>query len=475
MNDTQTIINILNKLKDMYDDDPPLLQFFLELGMNNHSNISCIAFYKRFILENTDKDFTEEDIKKIENLYVKSKKYLNILNRLVYNYKIKKAIKYNDEDLFFNKISDYKPKHIVKLYSNNTIYAFKISDLINLWTDCLIKSENLFCKTEKLKNPYTNIEFSKTNLYNIFFAIKNSDYIVPSWILLFFYEDFNIKAFTYKYYSRLKDIAIISFIKDGPLYEKIENIDNMLHEYKNICKHYILKDNMNVYDKLIVSKILNEPLKMYLISTLSCNPLLREDNKYSLKKWLRDYFKDKDNEDLDIYFTSTIRIYRRPITINPLTRRILNAANQIMRDPSRNTNILRNIDNEEDLPLLSTNYTINDISFINPFVPNHTIPRSPTRNTVIRNITSNHPPLFPPPPPIPSQSIQNRYVNIPIRPIPPPPITQTPPRVILPPIDNNLDSEGDVIMENVEQSNNVRFLSRTRRRRRGRTMGFNNR
>ena len=41
--------------------------------MNSHSNISCIAFYKRFILENTDKDFTEEDIKKIENLYVKSK------------------------------------------------------------------------------------------------------------------------------------------------------------------------------------------------------------------------------------------------------------------------------------------------------------------------------------------------------------------------------------------------------------------
>ena len=463
MNDTQTIINILNKLKNKYNDKPPLLQFFLELGMNKHSNISCIAFYKRFILENTDTDFTLEDIKRIEELYIISKNYLNKLNRFAYNFKIRKAIKYNDEDLFFNKISDYKKKHIVNIYSNKTIYSFRISDLINLWNDCLTKSENLFCKSSELKNPYTNIEFSKTNLYNIFFSIKDSEYMIPSWILLFFHENFDLTNFTYKYYSILKDVCIMSFINEGALYEKIENIDNMLHEYRKECNYYSLKERLDNYYKFRITQILKSPLKMYLFSTLSCNPLVKNRNKMKLKSWLNEYFNDKDNDDLKIYFKSESRLYRTPITINPLTRRILRRASQISVDYSSNDLITIRSDGD-DTNTYNTR-TISDISFINPFIPSHTIPRSPTRNTIIRNITNNQPPLLPPPPP---PHFQNRYVNVPLTPIPPPPINDeiNTNNVFLPEINNNLDSENDVIMTPVESNNTSRLLGRTRRRRR---------
>tara|TARA_B100001093_G_scaffold520471_1_gene616357 strand:+ start:9494 stop:10909 length:1416 start_codon:yes stop_codon:yes gene_type:complete len=444
MNDTQTLSDILNKLKTRYENNPPLINFFVELGMNKENNISCVAFYKRFILENSDGTFDVNDIDKIEDLYIKAKGYLNSLNRLIYKYKLKKAIKYNDEDLFFNKISDYKSNQVINIYSNKTLYAFRISDLINLWNDCLIKSENLFCKASELKNPYTNIEFSKHNLYNIFFAIKDSDYIMPSWILLFFYEDFDIKNFTYKYYSSLKDIAIISFMKEGTLYEKIENIDNMLHQYGKEVNYHTLKETLSLCDKLIICNILSNPLQKYLLSTLSCNPLVRQTNKSSLSRWLKNYFENKDNKDLKLYFKTYVRSHRTPITLNPLTRRILRRvidASEI----SGNENVI-----------LSTSNLINDISYVNPFVPSNTIPRSPTRESVIRNITRNHPPGLLPPPPPPSYI---RTVRSSPNPPPPPPVNEenrsvsSYAQIPLPNISSQeitLDSDDDVDMENVE-------------------------
>ena len=446
MNDTQTIINILNKLKNKYSDNPPLIQFFLELGMNNHVNVSCIGFYKRFILENTDTDFTKDDIIKIEELYIKAKRILNILNRFVYNYKLKKAIKYNEEDLFFNNLSNFKKKHIVNIYSNKTIYSFRINDLINIWNDCLTKSENLFCKTTELKNPYTNMSFSINNLYNIFFAIKSSDYIMPTWILLFFYENFNINDFTYKYYAALKDIAIINFIKEGSLYEKIENIHNMLHEYRKDANYYVLKDNLTLVDKVCIFNILKDSLKKYLLSSLSCNPLVRSDNKSKLKEILSEYFSSKENKDLKIYFRSSVR-YRSPITLNPLTRRILRRASQV-------GDISNNVSNIS----LLTRSEIRDISLINPFVPNHTIPRSPTRNTVIRNITRNQPIPLPPPPQLP---YTNRYVNVPVTSIPPPPIEPISytRNSFLPSINNaislNVRENSDVEMQSINSEDEI--------------------
>ena len=70
--------------------------------------LTDLAFYKLYVCDNTSNDIV--NIISIELIYIKLKRIKNILNRFIYNYKIKKSIKYLEKDLFFNNLNDYKKK-----------------------------------------------------------------------------------------------------------------------------------------------------------------------------------------------------------------------------------------------------------------------------------------------------------------------------------------------------------------------------
>ena len=88
-------------------------------------------------------------------------------------YKWKKAKVYNiDSDLHGNPLNN--DKYTIRLLENNTIYTFKIHDLLNIIKDNLSNiyiAEYLifFQEPKMIKNPYTNIIFKKSLLYNIYF------------------------------------------------------------------------------------------------------------------------------------------------------------------------------------------------------------------------------------------------------------------------------------------------------------------
>ena len=365
--------------------------------------LTDLAFYKLYVCDNMSNDIV--NIISIELIYIKLKKIKNILNRFIYNYKIKKSIKYLEKDLFFNDLNDYKKKHIVKIYQNKTLYSFRINDIINIWRDCLTKSENLFSTPIELKNPYTNIIFKKHNLYNIFIAILESGYIIPSLLQSLFYCDFRLHKFSYENYEKLKDIAIESFMTEGAVYEKMEHINNMLHENKRIVRYASVSDSLNYRDRKQVTIDLHKLLRLYLISEYSCHPIKKTNSALTLKKELRNYFEkvdsNKDYYDIPepvVYSRiNRLRQYRRATVLNPMRDRLEDA-----RDISLN---------------LSERPTINTI--INPFRPRRELPRSPSSGIpelrlsveegeeeeiplVVRERRTLPPPgLLPPPPPPP--------------------------------------------------------------------------
>ena len=51
-----------------------------------------------------------------------------------------------------NKLENYKKKFIVSIKEKNTIYKFRISDIINLWVLALTNVEQLFVKPLEIKN-----------------------------------------------------------------------------------------------------------------------------------------------------------------------------------------------------------------------------------------------------------------------------------------------------------------------------------
>lgn len=70
---------------------------------------------------------------KLIEIYGEAKKITNILSRFVYRYKLKKAIKFDyNRDLFGNKLELYPDYQKIDFFQNNTIYTFRITDLINI-------------------------------------------------------------------------------------------------------------------------------------------------------------------------------------------------------------------------------------------------------------------------------------------------------------------------------------------------------
>lgn len=348
-----------------------------------------VSFYHYYILNHVIYNESQKQI--LENCYFKSKKIINALKKFFYIIKIKKAINSNIEhDLYFNELSTYPEKQKLQLYisKENTLYNFRISNLISLWLDSLKKNDGLFVKPVELRNPYTNVEFKPHNLYNIYFAIKNSTFNMNPLILAFFKCNFQLSLFIYKHFPILKEFAISSFIKHGSISELYEEIHNMLTEFETDIDYLTLPDTISYRRKTHFVNELIICLRYYLIHAFSCNPLLKRDARKSCKEKLLEYVKNND-------LSSFIR--RRPpeepllppqiFTNNYIPVSLTDSFNtpvpQINEPPMEleNNDIeVESIESDSDNELLQQL-----LQRTNPFEPTATLPRTPPNNNPNNN------------------------------------------------------------------------------------------
>ena len=264
------IIKYLSKKSNIFLPDTINDYFINNNHNNNHNNdITDISFYYHYIISEAFKRHHNEMI----TLYIESKKIKNAFKKFFYLCKIKKASHVTDTDLYLNPLTDFPDNQRVSLFIDNAIYDFRISNIINLWNDCLTKNDGLFVKPIELKNPYTNIPFKKYNLYNLFFSILNSKFIMNSIILSFFKTHFDIDTFIYINFPLLKDIAITNFIKYSTTRELYDEIHNMLVEFEKDINYYYLPSSISNVRKKFYVKELSCILHYYCISKFSCNPL----------------------------------------------------------------------------------------------------------------------------------------------------------------------------------------------------------
>ena len=99
-------------------------------------------------------------------------------------------------------LTKFNNKFTISVLENKTVYNYRISDIVNLWLLAITKSENLFVTPINVKNPYTNMDFSKSTLYNIYFKLLDTGFIIPSLINSFVKYDMDIKMFSIKNYTR---------------------------------------------------------------------------------------------------------------------------------------------------------------------------------------------------------------------------------------------------------------------------------
>jgi hypothetical protein len=399
------IIKYLSNKSKIYLPDT-INDYFIE--SNNGQYISDISFYFHYIISDAFKDKQED----MNNLYIKAKKIKNAFNRFLYLKKVNKANHVTTEDLYLNPLTIFPDHQKVSLFINNTVYDFRIANIINLWNDCLTKNDGLFVKPMELKNPFTNLPFKKYNLYNLFFSILESQFIMNSMILSFFKINFDIDTFIYINFPLLKDLCITNFIKNGSTHELYDEINNMLVEYEKDINYFYLPTSISYTRKKFYIKELSFILHYHCISKFSCNPLKKKCGYERCKTLLKDYFDHSSNS---AFYIRGVNI-NNVMTSNSYTSvpNIIVNQNELeppgpLQHPQSPSSInyfeMEIIQSEQELEVQSISSSddeLTDLDYFpelpemnNPFEGTFTLPRTPTNENDRSN--SQSPPATPSP------------------------------------------------------------------------------
>jgi hypothetical protein len=245
-------------------------------------------FYFHKKIDNSTKEEIIEVFNRAQNKLFALYKFKNL-----FMYKFKKY-KGEQLDLNFNELIENN-KYNVVLIQNNNKNIFYIFDLIKIICNSLSFECNFFAEPKVIKNPWNNSSFSLSNLYNIYFFIKNSSIEMPILLLRFFQSSFCLRKFKDENQLIIKQYIINNY-KNFETDKKINYITKMLTFYNN---NIVIKNDTISIDPLFPKEkllpIFEKYIKMFFLSKFSYESDIRIKNKGRLKKKLKEF---KNNQPL---------------------------------------------------------------------------------------------------------------------------------------------------------------------------------
>ena len=258
-------INCFN-LKYKYDGIHYILKIHFSLLLKNSINIK--SKYTFFI--NTLHHFCVEDIleEQFIALFCKIQKTYNMLNKFVYNYKYKKAKTVVTTDMGLNELCVNSP-NVICLFHVGSKYLFHINDLIKIINTSLTNSYLFYSEPIAVKNPYNNLPFDKSTLYNIYFFIKYKTNYSPDLFFKFFECNFNLTLFNTNNEYVLREKIIRNYVYNSNSHVLYIDIMNMIFDF-NLHKdrHCTIEIDVD-FPKSKLIKIFQPYLLLYIQSKYS--------------------------------------------------------------------------------------------------------------------------------------------------------------------------------------------------------------
>ena len=198
--------------------------FYQYFNMNLH-HISDLNVFDllQYFLENRFQD-NKPQILLIVSKYMRTIQAFRRLLSLCRHRVCKTAI---DNDFSLNPI-DKNSRFTICIFQNNSAYYFKIHDLIQIIKSRLENCEDYFCASLPILNPYTNIPFSKSALYNIYFFIKFNTMIHQELFDIFFRCNFSLYDFKENYATVIVSKYIHSYVSNSPCNTLWKGINKMI-------------------------------------------------------------------------------------------------------------------------------------------------------------------------------------------------------------------------------------------------------
>jgi len=259
-------------------------KLFFNIFLNLNQNIDIKNKFK-FFYETINSIFLNDKKDKFINYFCKVQKTYNVLNKFLYIIKFKKSKVVVNSDMGLNEIN-INEKNIICIFQDDVKYLFNINDLINIINSSLTNNHLFFSEPLCVKNPYNNLPFSKSTLYNIYLFIKFKTHILPILFFNFFYCDFNLECFKIKYEFLLRQYTIENYVYKSPSNILMKEINNMIKNFNSNCKKSKMKNRILIdenfpSDKLI--KIMRPYLLIYIHSLFSLLPYKKIEMKNMLK------------------------------------------------------------------------------------------------------------------------------------------------------------------------------------------------
>jgi len=260
-----------------------------------------------------------DDLNAISTIHSQMSKLRRAFVKVAKLWKLKRAKIYNTDDLFMTPIVDGQ-KNTITILKNNMRYIFSLRELIGHFNRELTNVCNLFVEPLPCKNPYTNECFSKSDLYNIYFAIRASSFVMPALFHSYFLSNFCLSEFTNLNEHEIREHYIEKYVNHITNDILLACINDMLVEH-----HIdIIKINKN-FPKQMLKELMEPYLKLYYISKLTKNRWKRAASFMKLHMMLHELQKESPgfgrkkylpNANLPEMFTEQNKRKREPQYMN---------------------------------------------------------------------------------------------------------------------------------------------------------------
>jgi hypothetical protein len=268
---------------------------------NIFSNVHKINFFIFLQREYTIQNkfiFLNEMLKNIFNTDEMNEEYIDYFNKIqkTYNafsrfsfiYRYKKAKLMVDTDLILNEISENN-KFVYCLFQNNCKYLFNIHELIKIIHNSIANSYMFFSNPFPIKNPYNNIIFNKSTLYNIYFFIRSKTALQPELFYYYFKTNFNLNKFNNEYQYLLRNFAIKNYLNNHSKDVIYNDIEYMINEYNELIKY---RTHQIIVDTTFPKDLLIEIMTPYLVLFIKSHYSFMYSDKLIAKKILKQKLYD---------------------------------------------------------------------------------------------------------------------------------------------------------------------------------------
>ena len=282
---TKKIINTDNNFFSPNYDNSDTVKPIFKILFNSFVNNTYTSKYS--VVKETLNNFLDFSRDEFIQYFCKIQKIYHSLSRFAYLYKYKKSTMSVTTDMGLNDIS-INDKNVLCIYHIKSKYLFNVNDLIKIINTSLINNYLFFAEPLPSKNPYNNLPFTKSNLYNIYFFIKFNTHIYDDLFFKFFQCDFNLSIFYNNYEYLLRDYSIKNYIKNCSEQEILNKINEMLTEYNKIY----VRNKIIIHDefpKNKIVKIMKPYVLLYLNSCYSLIPIVKSNSSIDLKIKLRNF------------------------------------------------------------------------------------------------------------------------------------------------------------------------------------------